>query len=185
MALLKRPLRPFAALFAVVALGAASCSENPVTAPGLDSEILVEVFGPVGVADPQQFGPWAWAVNTIDSIVFTNDIDSSRLEVTSYRMTDPQGRSVAGTVRFMPSNAYFFHTRPFPSMAYGFLIHDPPLNRGVGKMYFVPAQPLSGHTEYTCRLSTGIRMTKGTLKRDVFEFRFTTGDSVAPPTTAR
>ena len=184
MALLKRPLRPFAALFAVVALGAASCSENPVTAPGLDSEILVEVFGPVGVADPQQFGPWAWAVNTIDSIVFTNDIDSSRLEVTSYRMTDPQGRTVAGTVRFMPANGFIFHSQPFPSMAYDFRIKDPPLNPRVGKMYFIPSQPLSGHTEYRCRLSTGIRMTKGTLARDVFEFRFTTGDSVAPPVPA-
>jgi hypothetical protein len=185
MALRKRTLRPFAALSAVVALGLASCSENRATAPGLDSEILVEQVGPVGVADPLVFGSWAWAVNTIDSLVFTDDIDSSRLEVTSYRMTDPQGRTVAGTVRFMPSNAFIFHTQPFPSMAYDFHIDGLALSPGVGKMYFVPAQPLSGHTEYTCRLSTGIRMTRGTLKRDVFEFRFTTGDSVAPPTPAR
>jgi len=163
MVVRRRLLPPLAALCAL-ALGLASCSENPITAPGVDSEILVKNGGPVGVAPPDQFGPYAWAVNTIDSVLFTDDIDSTRLDVTSFRMSDPQ---------------------PFPSPAYAFNVKDPPARSTLGKMYFVPDAPLHGHTEYTCRLSTGIRMSKGTLVRDVFQFQFTTGDSVAPPSPAR
>jgi hypothetical protein len=60
-------------------------------------------------------------------------------------------------------------------------MNHPPLSPKLKKLYFIPSQPLHGHTEYAVRLSTGIRMTKGTLERDAFEFRFVTGDSVAPP----
>ena len=181
----RRRLLTLLAALCALALGLASCSENPITAPGLDSEILVKNGGPVGVAPPDQFGPYAWAVNTIDSVLFTDDIDSTRLEVTSFRMNDPQGQSVAGTVRFTAGNAFIYYTQPFPSPAYAFNVKDPPARSTLGKMYFIPDAPLHGHTEYTCRLSTGIRMSKGTLVRDVFQFQFTTGDSVAPPSPAR
>ena len=176
----RRQLLLLAAFCAVVALGVAACVENDITAPGLDSEILVERAGPEGAAPPA-FGAYAWAVNTIDSIVFTDDIDSTRLDVTSVRVTDPQGQTVPGTVRFVQRRAFVFYTQAFPSAAYDFEIKDPPLPRKLGKVYFIPSQPLHGHTEYTVRMSNGIRMTKGTLKRDAFEFRFVTGDSVPPP----
>src|SRR6185369_16652444 len=146
----RRQLLLFAAFCGVMALGVAACVDNEITAPGLDSEILVERAGPEGTAPPA-FGAYAWAVNTIDSIIFTDDIDSTRLDVTSVRVTDPQGQTVAGTVRFMQRKT------------------------------FIPSQPLHGHTEYTVRMSAGIRMKKGTLKRDAFTFRFVTGDSVPPP----
>ena len=180
----RRPLLLLAASCALVALGALACSKNEITAPGLDSVILVQSAGPQGTAPPA-FGAYAWAVNTIDSIGFTDNIDSTLLDVTSFRMTDPQGQTVAGTSRFVQTRAYIFYTQAFPSTAYDFEIKDPPLPSTLGKMYFIPAQPLHGHTEYTVRMSDGIRMTKGTLERDKYEFKFVTGDSVAPPVVAR
>jgi hypothetical protein len=175
-----RPLLPLAASCAVVALLAVACAKNEVTAPGLDSEILVQSAGPEGEA-PGGIGGFAWAVNTIDSILFTDDIDSTRLDVTSLRVTDPQGQTVAGTVRFVQRRAFVFYTQPFPSAAFDFELKDAPLPPTLGKVYFIPDQPLHGHTTYTVRMSAGIRMTKGTLKRDAFSFSFVTGDSVAPP----
>jgi hypothetical protein len=176
----RRPLFTLAAFCAVVALGVAACAENEPTAPGLDSEILVESAGPQGTA-PDVLGSYAWAVNTIDSILFTDEIDSTRLDVTSVRVTDPLGQTVPGTVRFVQSRAFIYYTQAFPSAAYAFAIKDPPLPRTLGKVYFIPASPLHGHTEYTVRMSNGIRMRKGTLERDAFKFTFVTGDSVAPP----
>lgn len=164
--------------------GAMACSRAETTAPGLDSEILVQGAGPLGVVAPEANEPWAWAVNSIDSVVFVDEIDSTRLEVTSFRVIDPRGITVAGTVRFMPSNAYIRYTQPFPSAAYEFRIHQPPMERLIGKVYFIPERPFSGHTEYTYMLTTGIRMQHGVLRRDVLRFRFTTGDSVAPPPQA-
>jgi hypothetical protein len=180
MPIRRRPLLLLLATATVVGLGVAACSKNDVTAPGLDSEILVQSAGPEGNA-PAGIGDFAWAVNTIDSIIFTDDIDSSRLDVTSLHVTDPQGQTVPGTVRFVHRRAYPFYTQAFPSAAYDFELKDAPLPPTLGKAYFIPAQPLHGHTQYTVHMTNGIRMTKGTLERDVFTFTFVTGDSVAPP----
>ena len=180
MPLRRRPLLLVAGTCALVVLGVAACSKNEITAPGLDSEILVQTAGPQGNA-PTGIGSFAWAVNTIDSILFTDEIDSTLLDVTSLRVTDPQGQTVPGTVRFMQTRAYIYYTQPFPSSAFDFQLKDAPLPSTLGKVYFVPSQPLHGHTQYTVRMSDGIRMTKGTLERDKFEFSFVTGDSVAPP----
>jgi len=175
----QRPLLLLAALLAVAALGA--CAKNPATAPGINSEILVKSAGPLGVAPP----PLAWPVNAIDSVVFETvngvGIDSTVLDVTSYRVTDATGATVAGQVRFMAYNAFIEYIQPFPSNAYDFQIRPTPVATTLGKVYFIPAQPLHGHTEYTCHLTTGIRMEKGSFRRDVFTFAFVTGDSVAPP----
>ena len=180
MPLRHRPLLLLAAISALMVMGVVACSKNEVTAPGLDSEILVENAGPLGTAPPV-FGGFAWAVNTIDSIIFTDEIDPKRLTVTSLVVTDPQGQFVPGFAIPVPTRAYIFYTQPFPSTVVGFEVKDPPLPSTLGKVYFVPAQPLHGHTAYTVRMTDGIRMTKGTLKRDVYEFTFVTGDSVAPP----
>ena len=137
----RRPLLLLAASSALMVLGVVACSQNEVTAPGLDSEILVENAGPQGTAPPV-LGAFAWAVNTIDSILFTDDIDSTRLDVTTLRVTDPQGQPVAGTVRFVQGRAYIFYTQAFPSAAYDFEIKDAPLPSTLGKVYFIPAQPL-------------------------------------------
>lgn len=180
MSLRRRPLLLVAGSCALVVLGVAACAENQITAPELDSEILVENAGPQGTAPPV-LGAYAWAVNTIDSIVFTDEIDSTRLDVTSFRMTDAQGQTVPGEVRYLPDSTYVTYTQPFPSAAYTVVLNNPPLSPKLKKVYFIPSEPLHGHTEYTVRMSDGIRMTKGTLQRDVFEYRFVTGDSVAPP----
>jgi hypothetical protein len=172
-----------AACAAVVALGLAACSKNEPTAPGLDSVILVQSAGPLGEAPPV-FGASAWAVNTIDSILFTDDIDSTLLDVTALVVFDPQGQIVPGTVRFAQRRAFIFYTQPFPSAAYDFELKDAPLPPTLGKAYFIPTQPLHGRTEYTVLMSNGIRMTKGTLRREAFAFQFVTGDSVAPPPAA-
>ena len=180
MLIRRRPLLLLAASCALVALGIAACTSNQITAPGLDSEILVENAGPQGKA-PGGIGSYAWAVNTIDSIIFTDEIDTTRLSVTSVHVTDPQGQNVPGLVLFAPTRAYIYYTQPFPSNAIFFQIKDPPLPSTLGKVYFIPSQPLHGKTAYTVHMTDGIRMTKGTLKRDVYEFTYVTGDSVAPP----
>src|SRR5262249_45823762 len=100
----RRPLALLAALCALLGLGALACSENQATAPGLDSDILVKNAGPQGT--PPIGLAFAWAVNTIDSITFVDEIDSTRLDVTSFRMTDPQGVTVAGEVRFVQTNMF-------------------------------------------------------------------------------
>ena len=182
--LIRRPLLLLTASCALVVLGVAACTSNQITAPGLDSVVLVQNAGPQGTA-PNGIGAFAWAVNTIDSLTFTDEIDSTLMDVTALRVTDPQGQTVPGTVRFMQTRAYIFYTQPFPSAAYDFEIKDAPLPSTLGKVYFIPSQPLHGHTEYTVRMSDGIRMTKGTLERDKYEFKFVTGDSVAPPVVAR
>ena len=184
MPIRRRPLVLLAASCALVVLGVAACTSNQITAPGLDSVVLVQNAGPLGTA-PAAIGSFAWAVNTIDSLMFTDEIDSTLMDVTALRVTDPQGQTVPGTVRFMQTRAYIFYTQPFPSSAYDFQIKDAPLPSTLGKVYFIPSQPLHGHTEYTVRMSDGIRMTKGTLERDKYEFKFVTGDSVAPPVVAR
>jgi hypothetical protein len=182
MPLRRRPLLIVAATCTLALLGVAACSDNQITAPGLDSEILVETAGPTGTA-PAVVGTYAWAVNTIDSIVFTDDIDSTRLDVTNLHVTDTQGQEVAGTARFVQGKTYIHYTQAFPSAAYAFETRDVdlPLPSTLGKVYFIPSQPLHGHTTYTVHMTDGIRMTKGTLRRDVYEFTFVTGDSVAPP----
>ena len=182
MPLRRRPLLIVAATCILALLGVAACSDNKITAPGLDSEILVETSGPQGSA-PGVLGAWAWAVNTIDSIVFVDDIDSTRLDVTSLHVTGPQGQDVPGVVRFVAGKTYIYYTQGFPSSAYDFQTRDIdlPLPPTLGKVYFIPSQPLHGHATYTVHMTDGIRMTKGTLQRDVFEFTFVTGDSVAPP----
>ncbi len=184
MNLRSHALRGFAATLLIAMVGTMACSKPETTAPGIDSEILVQGAGPVGVVPPEANEPWSWAVNSIDSVVFVEDIDSTRLEVTGFRVSDPLGNAVPGTVRFVARNAYIRYTQAFPSAAYGFRIHNPPPNRLLGKVYFIPERPFSGHTEYTYMLTTGIRMQQGALRRDVVRFRFTTGDSVAPPPRA-
>jgi hypothetical protein len=169
----------------LLALGLGSCAKNETTAPGVNSEILVRETGPVGVA-PSTLGPAAWAVNSIDSVLFVDDIDSARTEVMSFQLFETVGntgalRAVPGTVRFAPSNAYIFYTGAFPSAAVDLEIKNPPARTTLSKMYFVPDAPLHGHTEYIVQFTSGIRMEKGALRRDVRTWTFTTGDSIAPP----
>src|SRR5262249_11533472 len=153
-----RQLRALAvAALAPLLLGVGACAKNEATAPGVDSEILVKNAGPLGTAPASLNQPWAWAVNSIDSVLFVDDVDSTRLEVTSFRMVDSLGRTVPGTVRFVASNMNIFYTQAFPSPAYGFVVKDPPARSTLGKVYFIPDRPLSGHTTYSYLLSTGIR----------------------------
>ena len=175
------PRRLLLPLLAVLIVAAASCSTNQATAPGVSSELLVRASGPVGTAPTDLNQPWAWAVNTIDSLILTEDVDSTMLEVTSVRLTDAQGVEVPGTTRWVASNVYIQYTQPFPSTTYELVVKNPPARTTLGKMYFIPSVPLRGHTAYTVEFTGGLRMTKGALRRDVFRFSYTTGDSIAPP----
>lgn len=168
------------ALAALLALAVGSCSENPATAPGLDSEILVKEAGPLGTAPVDPTQPWRWAVNSIDSLVFEDDVDSTRIEVTDLRVLDADGVEVAGTVRWMPGNAYILYTEPFPSTAVDFVIKNPPARSTLGKIYFIPSAPLAENSVYTVVYSGGIRMEKGQLRRDTFSWSYRTGTGTPP-----
>ncbi|MFM7232714.1 MAG: hypothetical protein ACKO3S_12120 [bacterium] len=176
------PRRILLPLFAVLVAVAASCSNEP-TAPGVDAELLVESVGPLGTAPADLGQPWAWAVNSIDSILFRDDVDSSRIEVTSVRVLDPNGLEVPGTLRYVARNAYIRYTQPFPATTYEFRFGPqvPSVPGRLAKVYFIPSAPLRGRAPYTVVYSTGIRMEKGALLRDTFRWTYTTGDSVAPP----
>src|SRR5262245_15872685 len=134
----RRPFLLLAACCALLSLGVSACSEHATTAPGLDRQILVDTVGPQGTAPTGLYGSFAWAVNTIDSLTFVDDIDSTKLDATNFRVTDPAGQTVPGQVRFVPTRMYIHYTQPFPSNAYDFEIKDPPLPTTLGKMYFIP-----------------------------------------------
>jgi hypothetical protein len=171
-----------AALAALAGLSAASCAKNDILGQGLDQYILVQGASPLSrSADPEADSSYKWAVNTIDSVIFINDIDSTTLEVTTFQVTDSLGRLVPGAVRFEPGNAYIHYTEDFPSNAYAFTTSHPPLGKTMSKVYFIPERPFSGHTTYTYVLTSGVRMQSGRFVRDQHAFRFTTGDSVPPP----
>lgn len=168
------------ALVAVAAFALGSCGKNDLMGQGLDRLIVPRGAGPVGIyagADP---APWKWAVNSIDSVLFTDDIDSTTLEVTSLQLFDATGHLIPGTTRFMPGNAYIYYTNDFPDSSYAFIVKNPPLSSSLSKVYYIPDRPLSGHKLYTYVLTTGVRMVSGQFKRDVQGFSFVTGDSVAP-----
>lgn len=187
------PLRRFTgaalliALAALVAFALVSCGKNELMGQGLERTILVKGASPKGHrTDPDPDSTYKWAVNSIDSVVFTDDIDSTTLAVTSFQLTDSTGHLVAGTIRFMPSNAYIqYRYMADPAVAYmdssyEFLVSPPPMAKTIGKVYFIPNRPLARHSLYIYTLSTGIRMTNGHLKRDLQTFSFYTGDTLPP-----
>src|SRR5580765_9064473 len=148
-----------AALVALVALSAGSCAKNDLFGQGLDQYILVRAASPLGLnQDPKPDSAYKWAVNSIDSVIFGNDIDSVTLEVTSFEVFDTLGHVVPGQVRFMPGNAYIHYTEDFPSNAYAFSVSRPPLGKSMSKVYFIPERPFSPHRTYVYVLSTGVRM---------------------------
>jgi hypothetical protein len=171
-----------AVLVALVSFSLGSCGKNDLTGIGLDRTVLVKGAGPQGLpVDTDPDSAYKWAVNSIDSVVFTDDIDSTTLEVTSFQLADTLGRLVPGTIRFMPGNAYIHYTRDFPDSSFDFFVKDPPMGRALSKVYFVPNHPLHPHWRYIYTLTTGVRMAGGRFKRDLQSWSFTTGDSVAPP----
>ncbi len=168
-----------AALAALTSFALVSCSKNELTGEGLSGLIVPRGAGPLGSAnDPT--APWKWDVLTIDSVLFTDDIDSTTLELTSFQLLDSLGHLVPGTVRFMPGNAYVYHPHAWPDPVYDVFVKDPPMAPTLSKVYYVPDRPLSGHTTYTYQLTTGVRVSGGQFRRDVRSWSFTTGDSAAP-----
>ncbi len=175
------------ALAALVAFALVSCGKNELMGLGLERTILVKGASPKGHrtdADPES--TYKWAVNSIDSVIFTDDVDSTTLAVTSFQLTDSVGRLVPGTIRFMPSNAYIqyrYMADPavaFMDSSYEFIVPRPPMASTIGKVYFIPNRPLARHSLYMYTLTTGIRMTNGHLKRDLQTFSFYTGDTLPP-----
>jgi len=178
-----RRLVSVALLLAVAAVAVASlgsCSKNDLTGQGLDRTIIPIGAGPQGNLQTSD-SLWKYPVNSIDSVIFTDDIDSTTLEVTSFQLFDSLNRAVPGTVRFMPGNAYIHYNQDFPSNSYDFFVSNPPLGKTLAKVYFIPAQPLHGDRTYHYQLTTGLRTASGRFRRDVRTWSFATGDSVAPP----
>ena len=179
---LRRPaaLLTLAALALLAGLLSASCARNELLGQGLELWIGVKGVGPQGLGADGL----GCAVNSIDSVVFVQDVDSTALEVTSFVLRDELGAQFPGTVRFVASNLFVEYYQAFPSTAY-FLVAGKGVPSGaLGKVYFIPAHPLSGHKIYTYTLTTGVRMRAGTLVRDTQSWSFATGDSVAPPAPA-
>jgi hypothetical protein len=170
------------ALLALVGFSAGSCAKNDLFGQGLDRYVLVSGASPTGFSqDVDPDSSYKWAVNSIDSVIFANNIDSVTLEVTSFEAFDTVGHLIPGQVRFMPGNAYIHYTEDFPSNAYAFTVSHPPLGTTMSKVYFIPDKPYSGHRTYAYVLTTGVRMLSGKLVRNKYAFGFATGDSVAPP----
>lgn len=84
---------------------------------------------------------------------FQDAVDAKEAAVMSWTLRDADGVLVPGTVTIEAT-------------------------RGV----FTPDDPLAPHTAYRHALTTGVRMERGRLVRDVFEWSFTTGNA-APATT--
>jgi hypothetical protein len=158
----------------------ASCAKNELLGEGLGLWVGVKGVGPQGMGPDGTGVP----VNSIDSILFVQDVDSTVLAVTSFVLRDSLGNEFPGTVRFVASNRYIQYFQLFPSTAYYLLSGGGTPSGSIGKVYFIPAHPLSGHKTYTYSLTTGVRMRSGKLARDVQSWSFTTGDSVAPPAPA-
>ena len=171
-----------AALAALTSFALGSCGKNDILGQGYGRLIVPKGAGPIGQFSDPASAPWKWAVNSIDSVVFNDDIDSTTLQVTGFELLDVHGHLVPGTTRFVPGNAYIHYTQDFPSPAYAFYVKDSTSTFGasMSKVYFIPDRPLSGHRTYVYVLTTGVRMISGKLKRDGWAWSFTTGDSTAP-----
>lgn len=175
------------ALAATAALGLASCAKNDILGEGLDQYILVQDASPLArTIDTNPDSAYKWEVNSIDSIIFNNDIDSTTLQVTTLQVFDSLGHLVPGTVRFMPGNAYIHYTVDWadnaaPNQNFAFAVRHLPLGSTMSKVYFIPARPYQPHHTYTYVLATGVRMLSGKFVRDHYSYSFTTGDSVRNP----
>ena len=166
------------ALFLGVLL--ASCAKNELLGQGVGLWIGVKGVGPQGLGQDGTGCP----VNSIDSVIFVQDVDSTTLTVTSFVLRDSLGREIPGSVEFAASNRFVAYYQPFPSTAYYTVLGKGTASGSIGKVYFIPARNLSPHKLYTYSLTTGVRMRSGKLERDVQSWSFATGDSVAPPAPA-
>ena len=169
-----------ALLAAFMGLLLASCAKNDLMGQGLELWIGVKGVGPQGLGPDGTGCP----VNSIDSVVFVQDVDSTVLAVTSFVLRDSAGAHVPGTALFVASNRFISFFQPFPSMAYFLIAGNGTPSAAIGKVYFVPERPLSPHRVYTYSLTTGVRMKSGKFIRDLQSWSFATGDSVAPPAPA-
>lgn len=182
-----KTIRRFSAALALAAMALlmgvllASCAKNELLGRGIGLWIGVRGVGPQGLGPDGTGCP----VNSIDSIIFVQDVDSTTLAVTSFVLRDSLGNDFPGSVEFVASNKFVAYFRPFPSTAYYTVLGKGTASGTIGKAYFVPAHNLSGHKTYTYSLTTGVRMRSGKLERDVKSWSFTTGDSVAPPQASR
>jgi hypothetical protein len=167
------------ALFMGVLL--ASCGRNELLGQGIGVWIGVKGVGPQGLGPDGTGCP----VNSIDSVIFVQDVDSTTLAATSFVLRDSLGHEFPGSVEFAASNIFVAYYQPFPSTLYYRVLGKGTASGSIGKVYFVPAHPLSGHQVYTYSLTTGVRMKSGKLVRDVSSWSFATGDSVAPPQASR
>lgn len=170
-----------AALALLMGVLMVSCAKNELFGRGVGLWIAVKGVGPQGLGPDGTGCP----VNSIDSVIFVQDVDSTTLAVTSFVLRDPLGAEVPGSVEFVASNRYIQYTRAFPRTDYYLLQGQGTASGSIGKVYFVPDTTLSGHKVYTYSLTTGVRMRSGKLERDVKSWSFATGDSVAPPQASR
>lgn len=94
------------------------------------------------------------SVNAPGVANFLDSVDPKEAAVMTWTLTDADGNLVPGTVDIQSTQGSF-----------------------------TPDEALEPHTAYRYALTTGVRLRRGQLVRDVFEWSFTTGD--APTTAAR
>lgn len=180
MASLRRlvSLAGLALIAGLMAFALASCAKNDLMGQDMGLWIDVKGQGPTGLGES---GTGCFR-NSIDSVLFVQEVDSTTLDITSFVVRDSLGQRVPGTVRFVTSNLMVKYSFPFPtSTAYFFVSKDKAqLTNKYGKVYFIPAQIYATNSRYTYSLTTGARMIGGKLVRDVRTWEFTTGDSIAP-----
>lgn len=82
---------------------------------------------------------------------FTDTLDPREAAVLSFTLTDAAGNAVEGTVDLLATAATF-----------------------------TPAAPLAPNTAYRYSITTGVRLVRGKLVRDLYEWNFSTGSSGAP-----
>src|SRR5512140_1273945 len=91
-----------ALLAAFMGLLLVSCAKNDLMGQGLELWIGVKGVGPQGLGPAGTGCP----VNSIDSVVFVQDVDSTVLAVTSCVLRDSTGAHVPGTALFVASNRF-------------------------------------------------------------------------------
>ncbi|MCC6652032.1 MAG: Ig-like domain-containing protein [Candidatus Eisenbacteria bacterium] len=90
------------------------------------------------------------SVNAPGVVSFVDDLDSREAAVLSFTLTDAAGNVVAGTVDLLSNAATF-----------------------------TPAAPLAPNTAHRFSITTGVRLVRGKLVRDVYEWNFATGSAAA------
>jgi len=139
------------AILAVAAFSAlTSCASNDLSSQVLQAH--VGIVSTIPRADSAGV-----SVNAPGVVSFTDTLDSREAAVLSFTLTDAAGNAVEGTVDLLSRAAVDSRVATF-----------------------TPAAPLAPNTAYRYSITTGVRLVRGKLVRDLYEWNFST-ESVGTP----